>query len=73
MKEILTSQGWKCLPCSCPGAKGFDCAIKDFKGIIIKLKTLSFKIVKNGLVVDTGHNYEFETKLKSNDIFKEII
>jgi hypothetical protein len=69
MKEKLISLNWSCVPCSCPGAVGYDCANKLYKGVLIKIKNSSFKILKNGLAIDSGHNYELEAKLKKNEIF----
>lgn len=65
MKKYLESKGWKCLPCSCPGKKGFDCMHSKFRGVVINSKTdNNFRIVKNSLVIESGFGYQLEQKLK---------
>jgi hypothetical protein len=69
MKDKLVSLGWICTKCGCPGIKnGFDCGNKNFRRVLIKLRDQHFKIIKQGLVIDSGFGYQLEQKLKANEL-----
>ncbi len=44
----------------------------DFAGVLIKLRQ-DFRIIKNSHVIDSGHGYQLEKKLKENGLFKEVV
>lgn len=65
-KSFLESQGWTCRPCNCPGAKSYDCLHKDYRGKVIKLKPLVFRISDKGLTIASSSYPNFEQKLKQH-------
>lgn len=67
MKEKLIELGWKCYPCGCPGG-GEDCYNKKFNNAVIRLRKRTFRITKAGFIIDSGHAYELENKLKANEL-----
>jgi hypothetical protein len=71
MKEKLEAAGWKCHPCSCPGAKGFDCAHSSFKGNVIQLRGTRFRIVRKSVVIESAFAYELEDKLLYHDLLNQ--
>lgn len=71
MLELLQGLGWKCTPCSCTGTKGYDCLHPVFRGYVVKTRGNAFRIIKKGMVIDAGHSYQLEDKLKANEIYKQ--
>lgn len=61
-KTYLESKGWSCRPCTCPGAKSYDCLHKDFRGYTIKLKPIVFRITNMGLTIASSQYPNFEKK-----------
>ena len=69
MQEILASLGWVCVKCSCPGSKGWDCMHTKHRGYMIKIRE-NFRIFQNGLVVDSGFQYQLKEKMKKYGIIE---
>jgi hypothetical protein len=68
MQDKLIAMGWKCVKCSCPGGKGVDCANDKYRKYLITIRDNFFRILENGMVIDSGHSYQLDKKLKINGL-----
>lgn len=64
----LKTEGWRCTVCGCPGKKGYDCATQKNRWVYIKLGPATFKIIEKGHIIESGHLYQLEAKMKEHGI-----
>lgn len=69
MIDLLKQQGWICQKCNCPGGNGFDCASTHFRNVVIKTEGTRFRIYRNSFLIEAGHGYQLEDKLKTNQLY----
>jgi hypothetical protein len=64
----LRAAGWVCSVCGCPGKKGFDCYTTKNRWVRIRINPANFRIIKFNQIIEAGHLYQLEEKMKLHDI-----